>query len=482
MNLNKYITQNNYSMEDCLNAIMTAQDIETGRDDYDQSLVYSLYQKGALAHIAYAEKRLGSMTIDGKGVTEDYKAGLGYYLMAAEDGDEYSYTMFYGLKEYATDVDFDFPIDTVEKAKGGDVSAMIRMCCAYVLYGNHYERALEWAARGALNRDFVSYILIADTLYGLDNDRYLKNPLNAETFVQPNSWRKIASRYIHNDTIFNEVLIVNSRQRFQEIFEILEFVLQRCDIQDQVDMVMNKFVNIVNETNSYRREYHRNTDIVDPVNTFFANEWIERKVARPQTLSRAYELYKSDSIKTMFKFDDRYYANVLGSSGNVYNLNFAISAGKLTNCFCECPAFSKYEGVCKHLVATFYSVYTDISLPSIYKNTIIPEYSSVTGAKLLEYTDEMFIYRYSPSQCNAYVEKMLSSYDFSPVFPGKGNEETYGNFSKMEFIDENNTSFLAMFYPKYEGIGKIIFHVQAMQDNQIEHKKYEETIRYVRSL
>ena len=121
-------------------------------------------------------------------------------------------------------------------------------------------------------------------------------------------------------------------------------------------------------------------------------------------------------------------------------------------------------------------------MPSKYKNTIIPEYSSVTGAKLLSYTEEMFIYSYSSSQCNAYVEKMLSSDDFSPLFPGKGNEEKYGKFSKMEFIDENNTSFLAMFYPKCEGVGKIIFHVQAMHDNQIERDKYAETIKYIRSL
>ena len=58
-------------------------DIESNTKDLIKA--YSMYEKCAIAHIAIAERRLGSMTINGDGTDADFNKGLGYYLMAAED-------------------------------------------------------------------------------------------------------------------------------------------------------------------------------------------------------------------------------------------------------------------------------------------------------------------------------------------------------------------------------------------------------------
>ncbi|WP_396276604.1 SWIM zinc finger family protein [Haloimpatiens lingqiaonensis] len=96
----------------------------------------------------------------------------------------------------------------------------------------------------------------------------------------------------------------------------------------------------------------------------FSREDLKR-LCYSSTFEKGKEYYKQNRISNFFIEDieddysnpcERISANVTGSNGNIYNCMAVLfkehrNKLRLSSCFCNCDAFAKYEGLCKHSVA-----------------------------------------------------------------------------------------------------------------------------------
>ena len=77
----------------------------------------------------------------------------------------------------------------------------------------------------------------------------------------------------------------------------------------------------------------------------------------PGSYSRGVELYEREKvldidIKSTGNFDE-IVASVKGSGRNIYEVDFSIDKEneEVDTSYCDCPAYSEYDGLCKHCVA-----------------------------------------------------------------------------------------------------------------------------------
>lgn len=82
-----------------------------------------------------------------------------------------------------------------------------------------------------------------------------------------------------------------------------------------------------------------------------------RYMSGPGSYSRGVELYERQKvldidIKSTGKFDE-IIASVKGSGRNIYEVDFSIDKEneEVDTSYCDCPAYSEYDGLCKHCVA-----------------------------------------------------------------------------------------------------------------------------------
>ena len=83
-----------------------------------------------------------------------------------------------------------------------------------------------------------------------------------------------------------------------------------------------------------------------------------RNLTHASFYARGLDLYLEDQVCQLSireaSFVDRVKAQVKGSGSKVYETAFSYDTARehLENCSCNCPAFSNYDGLCKHLVAS----------------------------------------------------------------------------------------------------------------------------------
>ena len=82
-----------------------------------------------------------------------------------------------------------------------------------------------------------------------------------------------------------------------------------------------------------------------------------RYMSAPASYSRGMELYEREKvldidIKSTGNFDE-IVASVKGSGRNIYEVDFSIDKEneEVDTSYCDCPAYSEYDGLCKHCVA-----------------------------------------------------------------------------------------------------------------------------------
>ena len=90
----------------------------------------------------------------------------------------------------------------------------------------------------------------------------------------------------------------------------------------------------------------------------FSNDDIIRMAGRV-TYERGRQLYDADYVLDMGVQTEGDYdvivASVRGSGTKIYETDLTIlnRTGELEECYCECPAFRSYDGICKHCVAVW---------------------------------------------------------------------------------------------------------------------------------
>ncbi len=477
---NKISIYNICSYDDCNDACMLAKSIEESNEKYDKGYVYSLYQKASIKHIPYAERRLGALTIDGIGTDRDFVKGLGYYLLAAVDGDSYSENMFLGLQE-CSNISLTLSKGDISDALSGNTSSIIKLGAAFIAYGANYYRVIDLCADGANKGVLQCVFSVLDALYDIDNLEFQKNPLHREQFQQDNQWKSIASKYIENENIFREVLIVNSKERYNKIFQILKFLfLNYYDNGKFMQYAKEFYCKIVSETNSFNRDTCVNQDITDISNSAKFDEWLYTKVSQRIIVQRGTELFQGGNVITMNSFEDKIYANVIGSTGKIYNVQFCTDNHNIHNPSCNCQAFKKYDGVCKHVVAALIAGRNKIMKEVHYKNTLIPEYSASVGGKLIKHEKNVFIYRYTALELNSYIKKINNDDNINCVFCF--GEEYYGNYSRIMYIEKNNNYEISIFYPRNENAQNVIIHLQKVIDNAVDVRESKYVCDFVRGL
>lgn len=234
---------------ECIQAMEMARAIDKEAVCPNLSKAYELYQKAAKAHLPFAERRLGSMTINGEGTQADFYKGVAYYLMAAEDGDSYSENMLHFIWTVENN-----PVQYLRGAKNNNFDDMM-MLLAFYLKFKLFDRAIEWCAKGVLLQNDYFAINLAEILFRQDEYLYEQEPDNYKLYYQSKDWIDTASVYLtDNKQIYQEVLVVNSRVRMAEVFSILLFVLKN-NLNDETirKRIFGQFVDIVNDTNSFKR-------------------------------------------------------------------------------------------------------------------------------------------------------------------------------------------------------------------------------------
>lgn len=234
---------------ECIQAMEMAKAIDKESVCPNLSKSYELYQKASTAHLPFAERRLGSMTINGEGTSADFYKGVAYYLMAAEDGDLYSEDMLHFIWTEENN-----PIQFLYGAKNNNFNDML-MLLAFYMKTKFFERATEWCAKGALLGNDYFAINLAEVLFRQDEWLYEQDSDNYKLYYQSKDWIDTAMVYLtNNQQIYQEVLVVNSRVRMAEVFSILLSVLKNNLNNEAIrKRIFEQFVDIVNDTNSFKR-------------------------------------------------------------------------------------------------------------------------------------------------------------------------------------------------------------------------------------
>ena len=215
----------------------------------------------AFRHISEAESSLGAMTVQGRGCEANIAEGIGYYLMAAEDGDVTAYNMLKSLTkppESENDkLGLNKPWLLLGKAQQGDTKAMLNLSLAYLFrFGVHHSRSLDWLAKGALLNDAECIFNFADVLFDYDNFIYESDPSKWKRYYQNPEWIKAAKVFLRIDEerIYTEQLIVSSLDRIDDVFLTMAYVLERFyEIEELRKAIFSLYLRIVNKSNSYVR-------------------------------------------------------------------------------------------------------------------------------------------------------------------------------------------------------------------------------------
>ena len=162
-------------LRDYENVISQAISVDENSESPDLKQAYMLYKKAAEAHLPFAERRLADLTINGYGPYSDqhnFIRGIGYYLMAAEDGDLESFEIIHMLTQNINAPKYsilDDPCKTLKNAQHGDTSSRILLASYYCsLPESRFDRALNCLSKWALEGDDVCLYNIADILYNYD--------------------------------------------------------------------------------------------------------------------------------------------------------------------------------------------------------------------------------------------------------------------------------------------------------------------------
>ena len=230
--------------------------------------VVRLYEEAAKGHIAYAERRLGSLYAgihEKSGSDSDFSKAVAYYVMAIEDGDEdYSYDMAYALTAFFDDDKYHLhkPHILASAAYHGDIKSRMLLAVYYWKVMNNPQRALESLAAWAKQGDYECLYNLADMLFTHDDEEYKANPANYYRFYQPREWVNLATKHFaqkYPRKIFDETLIVHSKENIFDIFEILKELLISHSNDSYMNentvagAVANLYLRIINESNSYVR-------------------------------------------------------------------------------------------------------------------------------------------------------------------------------------------------------------------------------------
>ena len=144
----------------------------------------------------------------------------------------------------------------------------------------------------------------------------------------------------------------------------------------------------------------------------FSNDDIIR-MAGGVTYERGRQLYDAGyvldmDVQTAGDYDE-IVASVRGSGAKVYETDLLIlrETGELEECYCECPAFRSYDGICKHCVAVWLQYraeegYEEVSQPIRRRNpvaaltqfsgtlvSIFPSFLLLSGLLLLSFIPEL---------------------------------------------------------------------------------------------
>ena len=114
-----------------------------------------------------------------------------------------------------------------------------------------------------------------------------------------------------------------------------------------------------------------------------------RSLTHASFYARGLDLYLTNKVKELkieeVSFVDHVDTRVKGSGTKMYDVSFTYDAAKdsVSGCSCNCPAFSSYDGLCKHLVASLLK-YTDRKLSEAGKQdpASMPAVQLKQGAQL----------------------------------------------------------------------------------------------------
>lgn len=74
------------------------------------------------------------------------------------------------------------------------------------------------------------------------------------------------------------------------------------------------------------------------------------------TYAKGKDYYEKNFITSLQESRDRHTFDAEVAGTDFYAVHLEFRGNKLAVCDCDCPAFSKYDGACKHIIATLFKV------------------------------------------------------------------------------------------------------------------------------
>ena len=74
------------------------------------------------------------------------------------------------------------------------------------------------------------------------------------------------------------------------------------------------------------------------------------------TYAKGKDYYEKNFITSLRESRDRHTFDAEVAGTDFYAVHLEFRGNKLAVCDCDCPAFSKYDGACKHIIATLFKV------------------------------------------------------------------------------------------------------------------------------
>lgn len=222
----------------------------------DYVSAYKMYMRAMSDNNAFAEKRLGAMTIEGKGTEKNFFKGVGFYLCAAEDGDKEASIILSSILPEDAEVEEELkPLRLLIKAFQGDVDYIYKLAKSYIeIYGGFTHRAIDWLYAGIKLKDLKCHIYLMDILRAIDSLFYNQDKENYEIYYQQKQHTEIIKKLIDHDMIFNERLVVNSKERIEEVMNLLVNLIINNYTDKYIIGIASKFyLELINETNSFKR-------------------------------------------------------------------------------------------------------------------------------------------------------------------------------------------------------------------------------------
>lgn len=167
---------------------------------------------------------------------------------------------------------------------------------------------------------------------------------------------------------------------------------------------------------------------------YFPPYYVKQLCYKDITYHRALSYYKAGRVKNIFiqKEYNLISAQVEGHSYSPYTtyIQFESDTHKLTHCHCTCPAFQKYNGICKHIAALMLTVHYNYDENLNLKENIPP-------IKINNYYHKVNNYSTTPFSVNRAIKGTRSGFaqfDYDEI-----NSESESNNinSNSDIIDKN---------------------------------------------